>query len=144
MGGLLQFGAANKSGCGSKPANLNHLDAIPYRRLPFMADALNDRRKGFEEKFRHDQDLQFKVSSRRNKLLGLWLGERFGLGGDKLAEYASSVVIADLAKPGDDDVIGKVMADIKEHNVAISDADVRAKLAEFAVTAKDQLMAEQK
>ncbi len=109
-----------------------------------MADALNDRRKGFEEKFRHDQDLQFKVSSRRNKLLGLWLGERFGLGGDKLAEYASSVVIADLAKPGDDDVIGKVMADIKEHNVAISDADVRAKLAEFAVTAKDQLMAEQK
>ena len=109
-----------------------------------MADALNDRRKGFEEKFRLDQDLQFKVSSRRNKLLGLWLGERFGLGGDKLAEYASSVVIADLAKPGDEDVIGKVMADIKEHNVAISDADIRAKLAELAVTAKDQIMAEQK
>jgi hypothetical protein len=109
-----------------------------------MADAINDRRKGFEEKFRLDQDLQFKVSSRRNKLLGLWLGERFGLGGDKLAEYASSVVIADLAKPGDDDVIGKVMDDIKERNVAISEADVRAKLAELAVTAKDQISAEVK
>ncbi|MCD6075314.1 MAG: hypothetical protein K0Q70_2197 [Rhodospirillales bacterium] len=109
-----------------------------------MADAINDRRKGFEEKFRLDQDLQFKVSSRRNKLLGLWLGEQFGLGGDKLAEYASSVVIADLAKPGDDDVVGKVMADIKEHNVSISEAAVRAKLAELAVTAKDQISAEVK
>lgn len=109
-----------------------------------MADAINDRRKGFEEKFRHDQELQFKVSSRRNKLLGLWLGERFGLGGDKLAEYASSVVIADLDKPGDEDVIGKVMADIKERDVAISEADIRAKLAELAVTAKDQVMTEVK
>jgi hypothetical protein len=109
-----------------------------------MADAINDRRKGFEEKFRHDQELQFKVSSRRNKLLGLWLGERFGLGSDKLAEYASSVVIADLAKPGDDDVIGKVMADIKERDLSISEADVRAKLAELEVTAKEQLVAEHK
>ncbi len=109
-----------------------------------MADAINDRRKGFEEKFRHDQDLQFKVSSRRNKLLGLWLGERFGLGGDKLAEYATTVVIADLDKPGDDDVIGKVMADIKERNLTISEADIRAKLAELAVIAKDQIMTEQK
>ena len=109
-----------------------------------MADAINDRRKGFEEKFRQDQDLQFKVSSRRNKLLGLWLGERFGLGGDKLAEYATTVVIADLDKPGDDDVVGKVMADIKERNLTISEADIRAKLAELAVTAKDQMMTEQK
>jgi len=108
-----------------------------------MADAINDRRKGFEEKFRHDQELQFKVSSRRNKLIGLWLGERFGLGGDKLAEYAS-VVIADLDKPGDEDVIGKIMADIKEHNVSISEAEIRSKLAELAVTAKDQVMTELK
>ena len=109
-----------------------------------MADAINDRRKAFEEKFRLDQDLQFKVSSRRNKLLGLWLGERLGLGGDKLAEYASSVVMADLAKPGDDDVIGKVMADIKERDLSISEADVRTKLAELAVTAKEQIISEQK
>jgi len=109
-----------------------------------MADAINDRRKGFEEKFRHDQDLQFKVSSRRNKLLGLWLGERFGLGGDKLAEYATTVVIADLDKPGDDDVVGKVMADSKERNLTINEADIRAKLAELAVIAKDQIMTEQK
>jgi hypothetical protein len=109
-----------------------------------MADAINDRRKAFEEKFRLDQDLQFKVSSRRNKLFGLWLGERFGLGGDALAEYASSVVMADLAKPGDDDVVGKVMADIKDRNISISEADVRAKLIELAVTAKDQIINEQK
>jgi len=52
-------------------------------------------------------------------------------------------VPADLAKPGDDDVVGKVMADIKERDVQISEGDVRAKLAELAKTAKDQLIAEQ-
>lgn len=107
-----------------------------------MSDAIDDRRKAFEEKFRLDQDLQFKVSARRDKLLGLWLGERLGLGGDKLADYAASVVIADLAKPGDEDVIGKVMADIKERNVSVTEAEVRAKLAELAVTAKEQIQAE--
>jgi hypothetical protein len=109
-----------------------------------MSDAINDRRKAFEEKFRLDQDLQFKVSARRDKLLGLWLGERFGLGGDKLAEYASSVVMADLAKPGDEDVIGKVMADIKARNVSVTESEIRAKLGELAVTAKEQILAEHK
>ena len=107
-----------------------------------MADAINDRRKAFEEKFRMDQDLQFKVSARRNKLLGMWLGERFGLTGDALADYASSVVMADLEKPGDEDVIAKVMGDIKERAVSISEADIRAKLADLAVTAKAQVMDE--
>ena len=107
-----------------------------------MSDAFNDRRKGFEEKFRMDQDLQFKVSARRNKLLGQWLGERFGLNGDALAEYASSVVIADLEKPGDEDVIGKVMADITARGVSITDAEIRAKLAELDGVAKHQVMDE--
>ena len=109
-----------------------------------MADSFNDRRKGFEEKFRRDQDLQFRVASRRNKLLGLWLGERYGLNGQALADYAASVVIADLDKPGDEDVVAKVMADINQRNVSISEKDVRAKLAELAGTAKTQLMDEQK
>ena len=105
-----------------------------------MSDAFNDRRRAFEEKFHMDQDLQFKVSSRRNKLLGLWLGERFGLNGAALTDYASSVVMSDLAKPGDEDVIGKVMADIKDRGVAITDKEVRAKLAELAGVAKTQVM----
>ena len=109
-----------------------------------MSDAFNDRRKGFEEKFRMDQDLQFKVSARRNKLLGQWLGERFGLNGEALAQYASSVVIADLEKPGDEDVIGKVMADIAARGVSISDSEIRAKFAELEGVAKHQIMDEQK
>ncbi len=109
-----------------------------------MADSFNDRRKGFEEKFRMDQDLQFKVTSRRNKLLGQWLGERFGLNGQALADYATTVVIADLDKPGDEDVIGKVMADIKEHGISISEHDVRAKLADLGGVAQTQIMDEQK
>lgn len=107
-----------------------------------MSDAMTDRRKAFEEKFRLDQDLQFKVNARRDKLLGLWLGERLGLGGNALTEYASSVVLSDLAKPGDEDVVAKVLGDIKERGLAISEKEVRAKLHELGTTAKHQIMDE--
>lgn len=107
-----------------------------------MSDAMNDRRKAFEEKFRLDQDLQFKVNARRDKLLGLWLGERLGLGGSALTDYATSVVMSDLAKPGDEDVIAKVLGDIKERGLAISEKEVHAKLIELGVTAKHQVMDE--
>ena len=35
--------------------------------------SFEDRKKSFEKKFAHDQELQFKVSARRNKYLGCLL-----------------------------------------------------------------------
>ena len=108
------------------------------------SEPLSDRRKSFEEKFRRDQELQFKVLNRRNKLLGRWLGERFGLSGAELDSYAGSVVAADLVKPGDDDVVAKVMADVTERGARVTEAEIRAKLKELAHTAKQQLETELK
>jgi hypothetical protein len=109
-----------------------------------MADSFNDRRKGFEEKFRMDQELQFKVNNRRNKLLGLWLADQFGLAGADRDAYAGTVVAADFQKPGDDDVVAKVMADIGSKGVRVTEAEVRKKLGELAETAKTQVMGELK
>jgi hypothetical protein len=109
-----------------------------------MADKLQDRRKAFEEKFRMDQELQFKVQNRRNKLLGQWLGDQFGLTGADRDTYAGSVVAADFEKPGDDDVIAKVMADIGARGIRVSEAEVRKKLGELAETAKQQIESELK
>jgi len=104
-----------------------------------MSDAFSDREKSFEAKYKQDQELDFKVAARRNKLLGLWLAEQFGLAGDAAAAYAKEVVVADLDEPGDEDVMRKVMADIADKGSSVSEADVRAKLAELAGVARQQL-----
>jgi hypothetical protein len=100
----------------------------------------DDRKKGFEEKFRHDQELQFKVNARRNRLLGLWAAERLGLSGEAADGYAKEVVAADFEKPGDDDVIAKVMGDFKAKNVAVTEAQLRDELPRLFETAKKQVI----
>lgn len=106
-----------------------------------MADAFGDRGKGFEAKYKLDEEQQFKVEARRNKLLGQWLAFEFGLTGDAVADYAKEVVIADLDEPGIEDVMRKVMADIETRGSAVTEADVRAKLSELEGVAAGQIAA---
>ena len=67
----------------------------------------DDREKAFEKKFEHDQDLQFKATARKNKLLGLWAAGLMGKSGADAEAYAKEVVVADFEKPGDSDVIAQ-------------------------------------
>lgn len=73
----------------------------------------DDRKSAFENKFKHDQDVQFKVNARRNKLVGLWAAEKLGKTGPDADAYAKEVVASDFEKAGDDDVIEKLEADLK-------------------------------
>jgi hypothetical protein len=98
-----------------------------------------DRKKGFEEKFRHDQELQFKVNARRNKLLGLWAAQKLGLAGDAAEAYAKEVVAADFHKPGDDDVIEKVLGDLAAKQIAVTEAQLRDEYRRLLETAKKQI-----
>jgi hypothetical protein len=103
-----------------------------------------DREKGFEAKYRLDEETKFRVRARRNKLLGLWLAKEFGLAGDAADTYAKEVVAADLEKPGDDDVIEKVMTDIRTRGVAIDAKTVAKELLRLEETARGQVIAEKK
>ena len=107
-----------------------------------MSDAFKDREKGFEAKYKLDQDLAFKAEARRNRLLGEWLAERFGMTSDETKDYAKSVVAADFDEPGIEDVMRKVMADIAERGVDISESDVRVKIEELNAVAAQQVRAE--
>jgi hypothetical protein len=98
----------------------------------------NEREKGFEAKHQHDQELQFKVNARRNKLLGLWVAEKLGLSGDAAEAYAKDVVRSDFDRPGDDDVIEKVVKDLSGKGVGA--ADIRKELDRLLPIAKDQIM----
>ena len=96
--------------------------------------SFDEREKGFEKKFAHDEELQFKVSARRNKYIGEWASKIFGYNPDQEKEYIQSVIKADFAEAGDDDVFRKVKEDLKDHN--ISDEDIRKKMDELNEKAK--------
>ncbi len=102
----------------------------------------NEREKGFEAKFRLDQDARFKISARRNKLLGLWAAERMGMSGASAAEYAKEVVVADFEKPGDSDVFDKVLNDLTDKGLEITDLQVRKQMDRLTETAREQIMSE--
>lgn len=98
----------------------------------------NDRETAFENKFAHDADLQFKVTARRNKLLGMWAASRLGHEGDAAENYAKSVVVADLEEAGDEDVVRKLVADLGATDTTVD--EIRAALAEKAAEARRQIM----
>lgn len=89
------------------------------------------RQEGFEAKFAHDEELKFKATARRNKLLGLWAAEKLGLTGDKAQAYAMSVVKAEFEEPGEEDVFRKVRADFDAAGVDQSDHQIRRTMDEL-------------
>ncbi len=101
--------------------------------------SFDDREKGFEAKYRHDQELNFKITVRRNKLLGLWAAELLGKAGADADAYAKEVIASDFEKPGEDDIVGKVADDLKGKGVDI-DA-VRRKLHHLGDQAAAELKA---
>ncbi len=99
----------------------------------------DDRERGFENKFAHDQEMQFRAEARRNKLMGLWVAEVLGKSAEDAAEYARAVVKADFEEAGHEDVMRKVLADLGDR---VSEAEVRKKYDELLAVAKGQLMNE--
>ena len=100
----------------------------------------DDREQAFEAKFAHDEEMAFRVSARRNKLLGVWAAEKMGLTPEETDSYAKSVVQADFEEAGDEDVVRKLLGDLVSAGVAIDEAAVRAAIAEKAIEARRQLM----
>jgi hypothetical protein len=102
----------------------------------------DSRKDGFEKKFAHDEELQFKATARRNKLLGKWAAEKLGLSGDAADAYAKEVVAADFEEAGDDDVVRKVMADFAAKNIDQSEHQVRRTMDELMGEAIAQIKAQ--
>ena len=98
--------------------------------------SFDDREKSFEKKFAHNEELQFKISARRNKYIGQWASQILGYDQEKEKEYIQSVIKADFEEAGDEDVFRKVQSDLKDHN--ISDEEIRKKMDELNEKAKSE------
>jgi hypothetical protein len=106
--------------------------------------SFNDREKAFEKKFAMDQELKFRAEARRNRLLAQWAGEKLGLSGAAVDDYIKAVRKADLAEKGDEDVFRKLRKDLDDKGVRVPDAELRKAMADFLLTAVQQLEAEGK
>lgn len=101
--------------------------------------SMKDRQDGFERKFAHDEELRFKATARRNKLLGLWAAEKLGKTGDAAEAYAKDVVKSDFEEAGDDDVFRKLRADFDAAGVEQSDHQIRRQMDELLAQAIEQV-----
>ena len=98
----------------------------------------DERKKSFEKKFAHDEELQFKVSARKNKYLGQWASQILGYDQEKEKEYIQAVIKSDFEEAGDEDVFRKLKADLADHN--ISDEEIRKKMNELNQKAKSEFI----
>ena len=98
----------------------------------------DDRGKSFEKKFAYDEELEFKISARRNKHLGQWASQILGYDQEKEKEYIQSVIKTDFEEAGDEDVFRKLKSDLADHN--ISDEEIRKKMNELNEKAKSEFI----
>jgi hypothetical protein len=108
------------------------------RPLPMSEEPMttfDKREEGFEKQFAHDEELRFKATARRNKLLGLWAAQKLGLSGPEADEYAKSVVLADFEEPGEDDVFRKIRKDFDAKGITDSDHQIRRTMTELMAKA---------
>jgi hypothetical protein len=99
----------------------------------------DDREQGYESKFAHDQEMDFKALARRNRALGAWAGGLMGLEGAHLQDYANAVVKSEVDLPSDEDVLRKVAKDLSASGLKVTEGVVRGKMDEFLAIARDEL-----
>jgi hypothetical protein len=99
----------------------------------------DDRERAFENMFAHDEEMKFRATARRNKMVGLWAAGLLGKKGEEAEAYALEVVRADFSEPGHEDVIRKLRADLGDR---CSEGEIRDKMEACLHAAKDQLLRE--
>jgi hypothetical protein len=103
-------------------------------------DAFEERKRKHEEKWAHDETLRFKVSARRNKLVGLWAAGELGLRGEEAETYAKAVVVAEFHSPGVDNIFNKLRTDFDAAKLTHPDALIRRKIDELLDLARRQIL----
>lgn len=99
-----------------------------------------DRERAEEAKYAMDEDTQFRVTARRNRLLGQWAAEQMGLSAVEAEAYAKAVVQADFEEAGDEDVIRKLLGDLTSAGIEANETDIRAALEAKLVEARRALL----
>jgi hypothetical protein len=99
------------------------------------------REEAFETQFVHDEELKFKAGARRNKMLGLWAAEKLGMGGHAADDYSRAVVTAEIDAASDEGVVRKIMSDLADKGIPLTESELRLKMSELLAAAVAQIKA---
>ena len=102
--------------------------------------SFDDRERSFETKFARDQEMAFRVTARRNRLVAQWAAGLMKLTPAETDAYAKAVVQADFEEAGDEDVVRKLVGDLTAAGVDVEEGEVRRALDRELVEARRQLM----
>lgn len=100
----------------------------------------DDRERAFEAKFARDEEIQFRIAARRNRLLGEWAARQMGLTNEEAESYAKDVIRSDFEEAGEHDVIRKVLSDLTAAGVDIDEEKVREALRNKEIDARRQII----
>jgi hypothetical protein len=100
----------------------------------------DDRERAFETKFAHDEEMKFRITARRNRLLGEWAARQMGLNGAETESYAKDVVRSDFEEAGDHDVIRKVLGDLTNAGVEVGEEAISEALRNKEIEARRQII----
>jgi hypothetical protein len=100
----------------------------------------NDRERAFETKFAHDEEMKFRITARRNRLLGEWAARQMGLTDAETESYAKDVIRADFEEAGDHDVIRKVLGDLTGAGIEIDEDVIAEALRNKEIEARRQII----
>jgi hypothetical protein len=103
----------------------------------------DDRERSFETKFARDEEMAFRITARRNRLVGGWAAGLMGLTAEESDAYCKAVVQADFEEAGDEDVIRKLLGDLVSAGVDMDEARIRAALHDKTIEARRQLIESQ-
>lgn len=87
-----------------------------------------------------DRNSRDSVIERRNFFMGLWAGQLMGFDGDDLALYAGEIMASDLAEPGPQDVIARIVGDFAAKGIAVSELDIGARLSQTERLVRAELL----
>jgi hypothetical protein len=100
----------------------------------------DDRERAFETKFAHDEEMKFRITARRNRLLGHWAARQMGLSEVEADSYAKDVVRSDFEEAGDHDVVRKVLGDLTAAGIDCDEASVQEALRNKEIEARRQII----
>ena len=102
--------------------------------------SFDDRERAFESQYARDEEMQFRIIARRNRLLGEWAAGLMGLTDVEATSYAKDVVRADFEEAGDEDVIRKILGDVTAAGVDCDESTIREALGHKLVEARRQII----
>ena len=97
----------------------------------------DDRQKAYENKFVHDQELEFKIRSRANILTAKWAADKMHFEGSDIDAYATELVDYSFSNSGEGAVVEKILSDMRAKGFEIEEQEVKSQYDGYLIESRE-------